>query len=245
MSTEGTQSPRGRGERAHRTGRSRRLRAIPAWAGKTRFWSGTLYRFSGHPRVGGENNAQRLNSLALNGPSPRGRGKPPRRLPRDQLHRAIPAWAGKTSSLLPSSLPPPGHPRVGGENPKKRTRPAPFDGPSPRGRGKPARGHRRQSTRRAIPAWAGKTSPCPWQLPPIPGHPRVGGENAMSRANCVRASGPSPRGRGKLATGGAFGAAIRAIPAWAGKTCQPSAVRRLDSGHPRVGGENQPGLARD
>ena len=93
-------SPRGRGKppRASLTCQGSGL--IPAWAGKT--LRPLLFTLSlpAHPRVGGENVAPATRRACHVGSSPRGRGK--RRAPA-AAHSAgglIPAWAGKTRSLI-------------------------------------------------------------------------------------------------------------------------------------------------
>ena len=71
---------------------------------------------------------------------------------------------------------------------------------------------------RLIPAWAGKTQ---WPLTKsfkVSAHPRVGGENAITRLEEACHHGSSPRGRGKRVV---------------------TRMRRRWGAHPRVGGENR------
>ena len=148
---------------------------------------------------------------------------------------------------------------MGGENHIKRSGVSQTTGSSPRGRGKQA-GYRlvlpqtrlipawagktlsattaRGSWERLIPAWAGKTDEgLPWR-PPLPAHPRVGGENTTARGSWEIGEGSSPRGRGKPGVGGADRVCRGLIPAWAGKTRASIDDLMLRAAHPRVGGEN-------
>ena len=71
-----------------------------------------------------------------------------------------------------------------------------------------------------------------------PAHPRVGGENPTDATTNLAAGGSSPRGRGKLEACGALGVGQGLIPAWAGKTMEPTTTSHRRRAHPRVGGEN-------
>ena len=211
-------SPRGRGKLGefHDLGVSERL--IPAWAGKTAGGGG-------------------LGSHDL-GSSPRGRGKLSRALPPRCRRRLIPAWAGKTAWRRLSARGSPAHPRVGGENICRLSRPRCLTGSSPRGRGKRIIVHSPTNTLRLIPAWAGKTRRSPRADPPSGAHPRVGGENSAFSFQADAAWGSSPRGRGKPRSDLTRYHGPRLIPAWAGKTSSSRSAGPDASAHPRVGGEN-------
>ena len=71
-------------------------------------------------------------------------------------------------------------------------------GPSPRGRGNPARTAAPAACRRSIPAWAGKPSSRSSWPRTLRVHPRVGGETYFGCRMSTLSSGPSPRGRGNL-----------------------------------------------
>ncbi len=231
-------SPRGRGKLRVAGADGDDARAIPAWAGKTRRIREHPPVPPGHPRVGGENTGSVSATSGKCGPSPRGRGKQERRRRFRPARRAIPAWAGKTRCGGLRFRLPAGHPRVGGENIGCEFTVAVGSGPSPRGRGKPEESQPEPSPPRAIPAWAGKTLPQSLSILPHPGHPRVGGENAVLRLCRRLRCGPSPSGRGKLRSGRRRRRGWRAIPAWAGKTVTQSPTQTPTAGHPRVGGEN-------
>ena len=179
------------------------------------------------------------------GSSPRVRGK--RYEPEGGLVRTglIPACAGKTSSPESSSGPLRAHPRVCGEN---TARPIPIgsgEGSSPRVRGKRQAQAWQALNRRLIPACAGKTTSRTQTAGASEAHPRVCGENALSRGLIHGLEGSSPRVRGKQTHGRRPGIEPRLIPACAGKTGSTIRYRRHGWAHPRVCGENSgPGTAR-
>ena len=70
----------------------------------------------------------------------------------------------------------------------------------------------------------------------------MGGENSIPAKFSVSANGSSPRGRGKQLQTLEDVAALRLIPAWAGKTSRPCSAPAAGAAHPRVGGENLPNI---
>ena len=211
-------SPRGRGKRHVRPHVFVVERLIPAWAGKTSSPSHVRPGRPAHPRVGGENPNSTGTACGASGSSPRGRGKPLDAVSLARPARLIPAWAGKTVSRPTIRYPDSAHPRVGGENTPLTSHPGNSHGSSPRGRGKPSCCWLVSGFRGLIPAWAGKTVTA-WAFCPIAwAHPRVGGENEIIGFVCARATGSSPRGRGKHRRTSAARRGIGLIPAWAGKT---------------------------
>ena len=156
---------------------------------------------------------------SVRGSSPRGRGK------RDGAGRNVRSGVA--------------HPRVGGENARKRQGRKRGKGSSPRGRGKLVRRSGERVDRGLIPAWAGKTLRGWGKASHRRAHPRVGGENQAGEGFLALVRGSSPRGRGKLDTGVQVTGAARLIPAWAGKTRTPRPEAGRHEAHPRVGGENR------
>ena len=69
-------------------------------------------------------------------------------------------------------------------------------------------------------------------------HPRVCGENDLALCTCKKATGSSPRVRGKLALMRSTVAFFGLIPACAGKTAPGLSIRKRTKAHPRVCGEN-------
>ena len=90
-----------------------------------------------HPRVCGENDVNLVTFVDPNGTSPRMRGKPPPQTASSDMHRNIPAYAGKTSRKTRCIHTAPEHPRVCGENLTASLYIACNSGTSPRMRGKP------------------------------------------------------------------------------------------------------------
>ena len=170
-------SPRGRGKRPGPGGRRGTRGLIPAWAGKTTTTPLKHAQTAAHPRVGGENRAERPHHHSPVGSSPRGRGKLVRVLLRTSGQRLIPAWAGKTTPGLPPARRVWAHPRVGGENAMWIGGGQNFGGSSPRGRGKLRHARPAHLSKRLIPAWAGKTLRSKMRSRSPQAHPRVGGEN--------------------------------------------------------------------
>ena len=209
----------------------------PAWAGKSRTSTGSCHFWEDHPRMGGEKPVAMHSLTTKAGSPPRGRGKgwpPP---PLGLSPRITPAWAGKSTALIPGLACARDHPRVGGEKAACWSAGRADTGSPPRGRGKGYAAGFAMYLDGITPAWAGKRAGQCWGLCSARDHPRVGGEKTLPRAPGGRAQGSPPRGRGKdyrrtMPTG-----KPRITPAWAGKRpCQERPVEgRRD--HPRVGGE--------
>ena len=109
-------SPRVRGKQAawNATNFSRGL--IPACAGKTGATTNTIDETAAHPRVCGENSAERRVPRFRKGSSPRVRGKRFAIVVRSDGRGLIPACAGKTAPARDTSFAHSAHPRVCGEN---------------------------------------------------------------------------------------------------------------------------------
>mgnify|MGYP000867627212 CR=1 FL=1 len=116
------------------------------------------------------------------GTSPRMRGKQMHQRAREGLLRNIPAYAGKTDVEDDCLARVTEHPRVCGENPKMPDEKIQDAGTSPRMRGKRDFFRSIWNNFRNIPAYAGKTSPCPFSRQSSQEHPRVCGENAPCTA---------------------------------------------------------------
>ena len=172
------------------------------------------------------------------GSSPRGRGKPKAPKTVKLTVRLIPARAGKTPWTASLSISRPAHPRAGGENAINSMGAGIAEGSSPRGRGKPYGLDSQLALSGLIPARAGKTPSTASLSTSRPAHPRAGGENRMSLIAWSRATGSSPRGRGKLVPWPAYHSAARLIPARAGKTSLTCSLTPPPRAHPRAGGEN-------
>ncbi len=149
---------------------------IPAHAGKTTRALNQRRAPPAHPRACGENAAGTWVGLAIEGSSPRMRGKQSIRKP------AIRHVA---------------HPRACGENGVIACACLLRLGSSPRMRGKRSGDRRQRMLKRLIPAHAGKTWCNTIRSGESPAHPRACGENPnIGRAGSQHA-GSSPRMRGK------------------------------------------------
>ena len=211
-------SPRGRGKPEILGVCDDGYRLIPAGAGKTKGRLPYAAVRQAHPRGGGENQDENIINLSKQGSSPRGRGKQAATDLPVVANGLIPAGAGKTGGGLFADFGHGAHPRGGGENRVKRTRPPLRGGSSPRGRGKPWRRGYGWPPIGLIPAGAGKTVHALVAASLNAAHPRGGGENARRPAEQLRAAGSSPRGRGKPWDREKATRAGRLIPAGAGKT---------------------------
>ena len=144
------------------------------------------------------------------------------RVKNDLRYGITPAWAGKSTVVLPT----PGylwdHPRVGGEKGTRRSHGMAVPGSPPRGRGKETLRHSTKITQRITPAWAGKSGAQTIPLDLSEDHPRVGGEKSMMVPHTLTRLGSPPRGRGK----GSFLLQspddLGITPAWAGKRLKRS-----------------------
>ena len=85
-------------------GHVKRIGLIPAYAGKTHGTAPRSLKSSAHPRVCGENAVIFRNGSRILGSSPRMRGKQTPDVTALPVSGLIPAYAGKTSSLLSRPL---------------------------------------------------------------------------------------------------------------------------------------------
>ena len=178
-------SPRGRGNQRQPDGTYKRLRSIPAWAGKPVSTRWTCRVFEVYPRVGGETSGTTAPTSRPMGLSPRGRGNHHLEIRVMASFGSIPAWAGKPPRRSPAWPRSRVYPRVGGET-QRRLPPLPDRrGLSPRGRGNPALLARQPPGVGSIPAWAGK--PSTWRYSSLVRrvYPRVGGETCSSACSAM------------------------------------------------------------
>ena len=211
---------------------------IPACAGKTSQYGRCTFLPTAHPRVCGENELLANGAKLKQGSSPRVRGKRVITALVPILTRLIPACAGKTAFCsYPEGLLR-AHPRVCGENARKRVKTSYTPGSSPRVRGKRAAPRMRCDSAGLIPACAGKTEGTRSSRRNGRAHPRVCGENQLGRRGRGSIRGSSPRVRGKLLHNQCQGCGLRLIPACAGKTSLRGRNSNGTRAHPRVCGEN-------
>ena len=191
--------------------------SIPACAGEASLRAATGKAMEVHPRVCGGSQASTRDNLAVNGPSPRVRGKL-RLVPRGGAgHGSIPACAGEARDMHVKIDKVRVHPRVCGGSWAYASNRTSSIGPSPRVRGKPPPMSRGRRPTRSIPACAGEAGAALRGVPLPQVHPRVCGGSLRSRLGLRTLRGPSPRVRGKLDPDDPDYSGERSIPACAGE----------------------------
>ena len=231
-------SPRVRGKRRGAQERAPDGGLIPARAGKTPAHGFGVRDKGAHPRACGENFTFGGRGKIIEGSSPRVRGKLERPAPTVNITRLIPARAGKTGGGRARCTASRAHPRACGENDRMFVDLGDPDGSSPRVRGKRGKLVGGSRAVRLIPARAGKTNRSDGIDRSSTAHPRACGENWKWSDSPGRASGSSPRVRGKLPAHELNAAGQRLIPARAGKTSDSLRSSLGDRAHPRACGEN-------
>ena len=211
-------SPLTRGKRSPLPRPLRRLRLIPAHAGKTRPRFRRAPTRRAHPRSRGEN--ARQGGPITSGPW------------------LIPAHAGKTRPILGGLFTDGAHPRSRGENLLAQRQEHMAAGSSPLTRGKRIGESVAHATARLIPAHAGKTCTMRRATPTCEAHPRSRGENRRLHGLDEERTGSSPLTRGKRLALAARPRARRLIPAHAGKTLLLPFLPPSRPAHPRSRGEN-------
>ena len=166
------------------------------------------------------------------------RGKQKADLNAKRWDRITPACAGKTLRQQTPAHHRKDHPRVCGENCKRRARPWGFRRSPPRVRGKPIISLAGIEIERITPACAGKTICVRMNASCARDHPRVCGENLAGKHKAVQPRGSPPRVRGKQFWQFSHRLQPRITPACAGKTARAFSKRCWKEDHPRVCGEN-------
>ena len=155
-------------------------RFIPACAGNTITGDVEILDITVHPRVCGEHLRTTCSWPVNSGSSPRVRGTRRGYYIRERRYRFIPACAGNTLIVPPTSC---------------------EDGSSPRVRGTLAIPWPTDAGERFIPACAGNTWPVTVTLPKRTVHPRVCGEHTEVLITNSITNGSSPRVRGTQSAG--------------------------------------------
>ena len=172
--------PRVRGKEWYLQGESPAPGITPACAGKRRNCPRILRSTRDHPRVCGEKDLEKRNTINYQGSPPRMRGKDFLLFHRLFSQGITPAYAGKSRSRRTTVRPLRDHPRVCGEKHlcSQLERPPPGSPPRVRGKGRP--GRLRVWLARITPACAGKSCiACPHSFA-FMDHPRVCGEKAVA-----------------------------------------------------------------
>ena len=209
-------SPRVRGTDDKIPNRNPLCRFIPACAGNRIAEAKGVYLKTVHPRVCGKQSRNPVEFSPENGSSPRVRGTGLWPISLSPQVRFIPACAGnrRSCSIVAGALAV--HPRVCGEQRLNLLQSLKDAGSSPRVRGTVETLRERDALRRFIPACAGNRMISPTNGDPPPVHPRVCGEQRMSRIGNSPIDGSSPRVRGTELTPQQTQICQRFIPACAG-----------------------------
>ena len=175
----------------------RKIRLIPAHAGKTSAPPSTRRPRAAHPRSRGENTPRPFTASHRAGSSPLTRGKPTHAACQGVGDRLIPAHAGKTRPKSDAGIQGAAHPRSRGENGHGPMTGATHPGSSPLTRGKPGGTPLGPPPAGLIPAHAGKTRVFRVVRGSGAAHPRSRGENTVAALALHGNAGSSPLTRGK------------------------------------------------
>ena len=177
---------------------------------------------------------------AVDGSSPRVRGKRCGAASVAPRVRIIPARAGQTPARPPSPSLCPDHPRACGANNALPDNPMSMYGSSPRVRGKPDQRRDPVRRERIIPARAGQTRWCREYRIPKPDHPRACGANLSTSSNSNSSAWIIPARAGQTVWGGQRGASRADHPRACGANSSASAVTvTLPGSSPRVRGKQR------
>ena len=210
--------PHARGRRPIAYGQKGRCGITPACAGKTWTLPRMTVALGDHPRMRGEDLAQRVTAMITTGSPPHARGRlqdDDRRLPGGGI---TPACAGKTVFGCCRGCGAWDHPRMRGEDAATAATLAGIVGSPPHARGRrlPARSSR--ARRRITPACAGKTRRHESSISSQTDHPRMRGEDGPPKPSYAEETGSPPHARGRPFINAIVGALGRITPACAGKT---------------------------
>ena len=191
-------------------------RFIPAYAGNSFYGDGDFFMWSVHPRLRGELGMAAKIAAATAGSSPLTRGTLTEYLSKWPASRFIPAYAGNSLPVNPTSTEGPVHPRLRGELMVYGTA---------------------QDAAGFIPAYAGNSKSRPGRTHSITVHPRLRGELASCKCVCSHEHGSSPltRGTQRRSSRGPYRRWF--IPAYAGNSWIQCAAQRCSTVHPRLRGE--------
>src|SRR5690606_21589305 len=152
--------------------------------------------------------------------------------------RNTPASAGRTTPHVAPPARSSEHPRVGGEDVRRRYTMSPEVGTPPRRRGGQRRHRPRLLGRRNTPASAGRTRWCAAVRCGPADHPRVVGADRCVPPGPRAEVGAPPRRRGGRDPLSRAARGRRNTPASAGRTTAPPPRTSPTAEHPRVGGED-------
>ena len=197
------------------------VRFIPACAGNSPSGLRAFLPRPVHPRVRGEQGRSRSRIRWACGSSPRARGTGIGGPLQPAPPRFIPACAGNRIAGSGAVAQPTVHPRVRGEQISTAARMACQFGSSPRARGPVHHPLLHRTQHRFIPACAGNSFAPAGVRRAFPVHPRVRGEQIVSKVRALLGDGSSPRARGTAIVRRPGCLEARFIPACAGNSPRP------------------------
>ena len=172
------------------------VRFIPACAGNRYLPVQWLFTVAVHPRVCGEQIFDRKTFSYISGSSPRVRGTAGSSSVAGSFTRFIPACAGNRPLPANPGSPASVHPRVCGEQDRSVFLGVLERGSSPRVRGTDGPAADRGRAWRFIPACAGNSIRPGLSVLSVSVHPRMCGEQELTRLSATLDGGSSPRVRG-------------------------------------------------
>ncbi len=150
----------------------------------------------------------------------------------------IPACAGTTASILPTSTTKRAHPRLRGDHITSAMFQAGTGGSSPPARGPPRHSRIKNKIRGLIPACAGTTSSRQCFGRGGRAHPRLRGDHSALPGEIVSTVGSSPPARGPQRNRITRSQPSGLIPACAGTTWEASSLDSHVEAHPRLRGDH-------
>ncbi len=220
--TQSGSSPQVRGARSLWWLASFARRLIPAGAGRTAGLDAHDAQRRAHPRRCGAHRCPRFLSRFGIGSSPQVRGARGRHGLVDVVTRLIPAGAGRTQDRLQAGPEAWAHPRRCGAHGLWEEKGDGYQGSSPQVRGALTTAEVNPQARRLIPAGAGRTTLGTLGASGARAHPRRCGAHLLLVVVALLEHGSSPQVRGAQLTISDLEAAVRLIPAGAGRTCESS-----------------------
>ena len=230
-------SPLTRGKVPYRPLYACLARIIPAYAGKSLYFSFPWRIKRDHPRLRGEKPLSGGPEGPARGSSPLTRGKGAGTRHGSQNGRIIPAYAGKRAQGQDMCSSNRDHPRLRGEKAKSSVLAQLPRGSSPLTRGKVSLCASPRHLLRIIPAYAGKRTNVDRVLQVTRDHPRLRGEKLKSQPPLMVGAGSSPLTRGKGISKIFVPEPLRIIPAYAGKSQKYLYHQTNQGDHPRLRGE--------
>ena len=229
-------SPRVRGNREGKGGKSWIPRSIPACAGEPAWTSASLTAWTVYPRVCGGTRGGLVRAVWTWGLSPRVRGNRLCELRSCICVRSIPACAGEPTTRIVSFRDKQVYPRVCGGTRLGPEYTDSITGLSPRVRGNRPRTNMTRIRPRSIPACAGEPLPEYDHHSNQPVYPRVCGGTETTCRTLPAAVGLSPRVRGNPEADDEYTVWGRSIPACAGEPLGSMPFDILHTVYPRVCG---------